>query len=206
MCRRASATWLLIFCVDLISACSSSPTAPGPLPIPGTWVGSHTLASCSGGVDFRSCSRFPKIGMVTLSLSQSDGNVTGEMTIEVPAPNSTNIAFFTTADIPVVGTASNDGTLRLSGSAALRQTSFGIETVRLADWTTTASDRDMAGQLALSTSGFYPFGEPQTFNVTSNVRLTKRAVPRPSANISPLVTALRSRSCTLSVTTAENTR
>ena len=175
MCLRVCFAWLLFSCAVTIIACSSSPTTPSRLPVAGMWVGSHTLTSCSGGRDFRSCGRFPKTGTLTLTLSQAEGNVTGTMTIEVPSPSSTNDAFFTTADIPVVGTASVDGTLRLSGSAPLDQTRFGVESVRLTDWTTSASNRDMSGQFALSTSGYY-FDESQTFNVTSDVRLTKTAL------------------------------
>jgi hypothetical protein len=114
---------------------------------------------------------------LTLTLSEATGSVTGSMTIEVPAPSSMNNVGFMTAEIAVVGNASADGALRLSGSATLRQTSFGMESVRLTDWSTKASSREMSGQLALSSSGFY-VDEPQTFNVTSDVRLTKRDVPR----------------------------
>jgi ankyrin repeat protein len=53
--------------------------------------------------------RFPKTGSLRLTLSQSGEAVSGILTIEVPAPSSSDIAFFTTASIPVTGTVSSAG-------------------------------------------------------------------------------------------------
>jgi len=176
VCRRLCIACPLSSCAVTILSCGSSPTTPAAEnpPVEGVWVGSHTLTPCSGARDFRMCSRFPQTGTLTLTLSQQAGdNVSGTMTIEVPDPSSTKNAFLTIANIPVAGTASAGGALRLKGSATIRQTMFGAEAIRLMDRTTTASNRDMSGQLALSGSRFYLVGEPQAIDTMSTVRLPR---------------------------------
>jgi hypothetical protein len=59
-----------------------------------------------------------------------------------------------TTVIPVTGTATGDG-LRLSGPAQIDQTTFGVETTDVTNWTTTLNGTDMVGQFQ-ATSCFYP--------------------------------------------------
>src|SRR5437016_383870 len=49
--------------------------------------------------------------------------------------SSSNIAFLTTASIPVSGTVSSAGELRLNGSTILKETMSGYELVRLVECT-----------------------------------------------------------------------
>jgi hypothetical protein len=173
---RESMLALMLCSAVALTACGSDVTSPSqqPLSLTGTWVGSHKFASCTGGVDFRTCSRLVgQTGTLKLTLSQAGGSITGTLTVDVIAPSSTENAFLTTIVVPVTGTASADGMLRLSGAATIDRTNLGLETANV---TTTLSTTDMGGQLATSITGYSSgFGFLQTFAASSDVRLTKQS-------------------------------
>ena len=163
----------------VLTACSSDATAPSPQPVSltGAWNGSDRFTTCTGGVDPRTCGRLNgQTGAVKLTLSQTGATVAGTLTADVIAPGSTNNPFLTTTSIPVTGTVTTDGAMRLSGSATIDQTAFGVETATLSNWTSTLSGTDMVGQFQATVSGYYPgFGLPQSFVVSADVRLTKQS-------------------------------
>lgn len=169
----------LMLCSALVlTACSSDETAPSPpVSLTGTWSGSDKFTSCTGGVDPRTCGRLiGQTGAVKLALSQSGGSVTGTLTADVIAPGSTNNPFLTTAAISVAGTVTTDGALRLSGTAPIDQSAFGVETATLTNWMTTLSGTSIVGQFQATISGYYPgFGLPQSFVVSADVQLTKQS-------------------------------
>jgi hypothetical protein len=172
-----------VLCLSLlvVPACGgSSPTAPDALSAAGTWAGTHEILTCQGGVDFRSCSRFQKTGSLRLTLSQSQGAVSGMLTIDVPSPSSNNDPSLTSATISVTGTVSSAHELSLNGSTVLRETTFGSEVARVAEWTSVLDSNGMTGRITVVTSGFYQgFGSPQTFQITSELHNVLRdAVPR----------------------------
>jgi hypothetical protein len=173
---RISPIHLLLLLLLTTPACGdSSPTAPVGLQASGTWVGVHEVLTCQGGVDFRSCSRFPKTGTVRLTLSQSRDEVSGTLTIEVPSPSSDSNPSFTTAAIPVTGSVSGDHDLHLSGSTILRETPMGNESAQVTDWTSVLSSDGLTGQIVLLTTGFYPgFSSPQSFEVRSELRNVRK--------------------------------
>jgi hypothetical protein len=165
----------LICLLLLASACAdSSPTAPDAVQASGTWTGTYQIVTCQGGVDPRSCGRFPSTGGLSLRLSQTQSQVTGTLTIDVPSPESTNIASLTASIIPVAGTVSTNNELRLSGSTVLKETPLGPESARLTEWTTTLRTDGLTGRIVLVTAGFYQGSLPQTFQITSDLNDVKR--------------------------------
>jgi hypothetical protein len=163
----------------LANACGNDITAPAALPLPGHWVGTLTVTSCTGGVDFRACPRLPRAGSVVLDVEQAGSAVSGLLTLDVPNPGVQSSGSLRSAGVPVTGSISPSQELHLSGSASMQQTQFGVETVTVSDWASTATNRNMTGTLRVVTSGFYfGFGFPQTFTVHDTVTLTTRAARR----------------------------
>ena len=171
---------LLVICLWLLVSgpgCAPAPLAPGTPTAGGTWIGTHQISSCAGGVDFRACSRFPGTGTLTLTLADTSGAISGMLTIEVPSPDATSVSHLTTAHIPVTGTLSSTYELRLTGTTVvLDETPYGAELARVDDWNAAIGPGVMGGRIVLMTSGFFPgFGFPQQFRVTSDLANVKKS-------------------------------
>jgi hypothetical protein len=139
------------------------------------WAGSHQFLSCSGFWDLRACDRLPATGNVLLVAEESaDRRVFGTLTIDVPSPLSGATPFLTPASIPVAGTISSTGELRLEGTTGLGSGSAlpcaSDMFVRLSDWRSTLAGNAVSGLLSLTIRGFNGFcSVPQTIQVSSTL-------------------------------------
>jgi hypothetical protein len=127
-----------------LGACAggSSPTAPTAVfpSLGGQWTGSYVVASCTDiGIFVGSCVAFERGGVLTLTLSQSGGTVTGTMT-------------FGGVSIPVSGTIGTDAVLSLTGSGSIGKTT----TLTLNAWRFTVAGSSMSGPLTFTLFGTDP--------------------------------------------------
>ena len=164
--------WTVAVVVVLMAAVGcddSSTTAPSPPPIQGHWMGTYTVSTCTGGVDFRACARLPRLANFSLDVPQGGSTWNGLLTIDVPSPSVMSTGEFRpNVPLQVSGTQSASGEIEFKTAAPLGQSACGPETVAV-DWRSTVSNQTMTGNVTIVTTGHYPsVCSAQTFTVVDS--------------------------------------
>lgn len=152
----------------------SSTTAPSPPPIQGQWVGTYTVSTCTGGVDFRACARLPRMANLSLDVPTGGTAWDGLLTIDVPSPSVMSTGEIRpNVPLQVSGTQSASGEIAFTTAVTLGQSACGPETVTV-DWHSTVSNQTMTGTVTIVTTGHYPgFCLPQSFTVVGALTAAK---------------------------------